>query len=86
MKGLGFLEGLGFCGGGLWEGLRLAVRVSVSFLTSTIMKSLKYGKTCVVLEGILCYEFLTFLVNRIFSHILKKLREYFRLMYKLFGK
>ena len=35
------------------------VRVSFNCLTSAIMKLPKYGKTCVVLEGILCYKFVT---------------------------
>ena len=39
--------------------VRVRVKVSVSFLTSAIMKLPKYGKTCVVLEGILCYKFVT---------------------------
>ena len=39
--------------------VRVRVRVRVSFLTSAIMKLPKYGKTCVVLEGILCYKFVT---------------------------
>ena len=61
--GLGFLEGLGF-----WR-VRVRftgrvrvfgrVRVSVSSRTSAIMKLPKYGKTCVCLEGMLCYNFLT---------------------------
>ena len=38
---------------------RVRVRVSVSFLTSAILKLPKYGKTSVVLEGILCYKFVT---------------------------
>ena len=48
--GLGLREGLGFFG-------RVSVRVS--FLTSAFMKLPKYGKICVVLEGILCYKFIT---------------------------
>jgi len=36
--------------------VRVRVRVSVSFLASAIMKLPKYGKTCVVLEGIFCFR------------------------------
>ena len=46
----------------------------------------KYGKACVVLEGILCYKFVTIWLAVNFFHILKQLAEVFRLMYKLFGK
>ena len=62
------------------------VRVRVSFRTSAIMKLPKYGKTCVVLEGILCYKFVTIWLAVNFFHILKQLAELFRLIYKLFGK
>jgi len=37
------------------------VRVSFSFLTSAIVKLPKYGKTCVLLQGILCYKFVAIL-------------------------
>ena len=49
---------------------RVRVRVSVSFLISAIMKLPKYGKTCVVLEGILCYKFVTSWEGEGFSAIL----------------
>ena len=48
--GLGLREGLGFFD---------RVGASVSFLTFAIVKLLKYGKTCAVLEGSLCYKFVT---------------------------
>ena len=38
---------------------RVRVRFSVSFLTAATKKLPKYGKICVVLEGILCYKFVT---------------------------
>ena len=72
--GLRLREGLGFL-----VGLGLA-------LVFVLMKLPKYGKTCVVLEGMLCYKFVTISVTVNFFHILNQLAEFFRWMYNLFGK
>ena len=55
--GLGFLKGLRFWRVRVTGRVRVFGRdmVSISFCTSAIMKLPKYGKTCVVLEGTLCY-------------------------------
>ena len=52
--GLGFWRVRGRVTGRVRGRVTGRARVSVSFLTSAIMKLPKYGKTCIVLEGILC--------------------------------
>ena len=67
--GLGLLKGLGFWRVRVTGRVFGRVRVRVSFRTSAIMKLPKYGKICVVFEGILCHKFVTiWLILKFFAY------------------